>query len=127
MWGSEFPLPLWGRAGWGPLRLLLQIQRQGVDAVALPGRLRPVVEDVAEVRPAVLAEDFRPAHEETVVGVKLDRLQVGRLVKARPPGTRFELGLRTEQLGAAGGATIGAVGLGMDVFARERPLRSLAA
>src|SRR6202023_2842852 len=101
-------------------------QRQRVDAVALARRGRAVVEHVPEVGPAVLAEDFGPAHEEAVVRPELDRLQVRRLVKAGPPGARFELGLGTEQLGAAGGATIGAVRLGMDVLAGERSLRPLA-
>ena len=61
------PLALDGRAA-----LLLggdELQGRRVHAVAQAGRLRPVVEDVAEVASATRAHDFGPAHEERIVGV----------------------------------------------------------
>src|SRR5437867_6980436 len=80
---------------------------------------------MTKVRPAVAAEDLSSAHEEAVVGAQLHRLQVGRLVEAGPASTRIELRLRAEQLRATGGATVGAVRLGMNVLATEWPFRPL--
>src|SRR5207237_8295712 len=80
---------------------------------------------VAQVRTAVSAEDRGAWHEEAVGRGKLDILGVDRLVEARPASTGFELGVRAEQLGAAGGAGVGAVSLGVDVLAGERPLGPL--
>src|SRR2546429_3270438 len=110
-----------GRAGWG-LLFWLQLERHGVDAVALARRRRTVVEDVAKVRPTVAAEDLGTAHEEAVVRAQLHRFQVGRLVKAGPAGTRLEFRLRAEQLRATGRATVGSVRLRMNAIAAEWPL-----
>src|SRR2546430_15263433 len=114
------PPPRRGRAGSG-LRFWLQLERHGVDAVALARRRRTVVEDVAKVRPAVAAEDLGTAHEEAVVRAQLHRFQVGRLIKAGPAGTRLEFRLRAEELRATGGATVGSVGLRMNGLAAEWP------
>ena len=45
------------------------VKRAGVDAVALAGRVRAVVEDVAEVAAAARAEHLGAAHEQAVVGL----------------------------------------------------------
>src|SRR4051794_9027042 len=49
----------------------LEVERERVDAVPLPGRLRPVREDVAEVRVARGAADLDAAHAVGRVGLGL--------------------------------------------------------
>src|SRR5215207_6244709 len=108
-----------------PPGLLLLIQRQGaaVDAVALAALVgRTVVEDVAEVGVAVLADDLGAAHEEAVVRPQLDVLEVGRLGEAGPAGAGVELGVGGEQLGAAADAAVHALRLLVPVGTGERPL-----
>src|SRR5262245_1948542 len=100
----------------------LEGQRAGVDAVALPGRGRPVVEDVAQVATAAAADHLGAAHEQAVVRPQLDRLGDRGLVEARPPGARVELGVRAEQLAAAAGAPVEAVGVVVDVLTGEGAL-----
>src|SRR5690606_39255116 len=51
----------------------LELQAGGVDAVAEPGGLRAVLEDVAQVRVAAVAGHLRAAHPVAVVGVQVDR------------------------------------------------------
>src|SRR5439155_16229151 len=99
--------------------IALEAQRRRVDAVALAGRLRPVVEDVTEVAAAGAAEDLRAPHEQAVVGAQLDGRRHRRLNEARPAGPGFELGGGVEERRSAGGATIGAVGLVEHVLPRE--------
>src|SRR3954469_8696393 len=40
----------------------VEVERSRVDAVALPGRVGAVVEDVPEMRPAAVAYDLGPRH-----------------------------------------------------------------
>src|SRR6266487_962879 len=100
----------------------LEGQRAGVDAVALPGLGGPVVEDVAQMATAVAADDLGAAHEQAVVRPQLDRLGDRGLVEAGPPGARVELGVGAEQLAAAAGAAVEAVGVVVDVLTGERAL-----
>ena len=101
----------------------VQLQRAAVDAVALAALVRrAVVEDVAEVGVAVLADDLGAAHEEAVVGAQLDVLEVGRLGEAGPAGAGVELGVGGEELGAAADAAVHAGGLLVDVGAGEGAL-----
>ena len=96
----------------GALALVLfgvEVQRAAVDAVAQAGRVRAVVEDVAQVAAAALADDLGALHEEAVVGPGLDRLVVHRVEEARPAGAGVELGVRVEQLRAAALAAVDAV------------------
>jgi hypothetical protein len=102
-----------------------QLDRYRVDAVAQPGRRRPVVEDVAEMASAVRAGDLRPLHEEGAVDVLRHRRVLGRGVEAGPPAVGVELGLGLEQLGAAARAQVNAWGRGLPVLTRERPLGDL--
>src|SRR5439155_10246191 len=60
-----------GSAGLGRA---LQVERGRVDAVALAGRPRSVVEDVAEMRAAVAAANLASDHAVAVVGAQLDAL-----------------------------------------------------
>src|SRR5262245_1803582 len=98
-----------------------------VDAVALARGLGTVLKHVAEVRPAGAAMDLRAAHEEAVVGLRLDRLSRHRLEEARPSGARIELRLRAEELLTARNARVRAVGMMVPVAPREGPLRPLLA
>ena len=76
----------------------VELQRAGVDAVALAGRVRAVVEDVAQVAAAARADDLGAPHEEAVVGPGLDPVVGHRVPEARPPGAGVELGVGAEQL-----------------------------
>src|SRR2546423_10076647 len=87
----------------------MEYQGVAVHAVAQPGRLRPVVEDVPEVAAAAAAVNFGPQHAEGPVLGFADRV-VQRLIEARPAGAALELGLRGEQRQVATGA-------GEDAFA----------
>src|SRR5438132_6006104 len=77
------------------------------------------------MRAAPLAEHLCAPHKQAVVRVELDIGGVYRLVEARPARPGLELGAGAEQLGPAGGAAVGAVRLGVDVFTAERRLGPL--
>src|ERR1700694_982592 len=110
------------RLGLARPRGWLQVERRRVDAVTLAGRTGSVVEDVAEVRAAVAAANLGTHHAVAVVGAQLDALGDGRLREARPTGARLELGVRAEQLVAAGRTAVHPVLLGVRVLAAERRL-----
>src|SRR5215469_10752618 len=84
-------------------------QRETVHAVAQAGRLRTVIEDVAEMAAAAAAMYLRAQHAEGPVRGGADRV-LERLVEARPAGAALELGLGGEQRQVAAGA-------GEDTFA----------
>src|SRR5690242_4543582 len=99
-----------------------EFQGAAVDAVALAARAGAVVEDVAEVGVAVLADDLGAPHEEAVVGPQLDVLEVRRLGEAGPPGAGVELRIGGEELGSATDAAVHALGLLVHVGAGEGTL-----
>src|SRR4051795_13369267 len=105
----------------------VKVERDRVDAPALPGRARAVVEHVAEVRAAAAAQHLRAGHPVGVVLARLDRLGDRRLGEARPAGAGVELRVRAEQLVAAGGAAVYPVFLRVGVLASERRLRAVPA
>src|SRR3712207_5359261 len=70
------------------LRLRVELEGAGVDAIAEPGRVRAVVEDVAQVAAAARAVHLGAPHEERVVLLRLDRRLVERLEEARPAASR---------------------------------------
>src|SRR5258707_15280281 len=78
-------------------------QRKTVHAVAQAGRLRPIVEHVAEMAAATAAVNFGPQHPKSAVLGFADGV-FERLIKARPAGAALELGLRREQRQVAAGA-----------------------
>src|SRR4029077_14783579 len=82
-----------------------------VHAVAQPRRLRAVLEDVAEMAAAARADDLDPAHEPGVVDVLVDRLLVDGGPEARPARAGLELRVGAEELLAAAGAHVGALGV----------------
>src|SRR5437868_1274208 len=83
----------------------MKIERHAVHAVALSGRLRTVVENVAEVAAAAAAMNFGSCHEKAAVALGFDRL-VERRPKAWPAGATVELSVRRKQRLTATGAVI---------------------
>ena len=91
--------------------LRIELQRGRVDAVAQAGRLRAVVEDVAEVAAAASRScaSVRVMKNERSVSVATAAGSAG-CEEARPAGARLELRVGAEQLGSAAGAAVGARG-----------------
>jgi len=52
----------------------VQLEADGVDTVALPGRLRSIGENVPKVCVTVAAQDFGSGHVKTVVHVRTHTL-----------------------------------------------------
>ncbi len=77
---------------------------------------------MAQVRAALGAHGFHPAHAVAQVHALFNGPFGGRLVKARPAAARIELGVRLEQLGVAADAAVNAAGPVALVFAGEGPL-----
>src|SRR6202035_4783860 len=96
-------------------------QRKTSHAVAQAGRLRPVVEDVAEMAAAAAAVNFGAQHPEgAVLGLADGVLQ--RLIEARPAGAALEFRLRGEQRQVAAGAGEDAHAMLLQERARTRAL-----
>src|SRR5438309_384093 len=76
---------------------------EAVHAIAKAGRLRAVVEEMAEVATAAAAENLGALHAEGAVGALGDRMGE-RLPEARPTGAAFELGRGSEERQGAAGA-----------------------
>lgn len=85
-----------------------EFQGYGVDAVAEAGWCGAVVEDVAEVGFALVAQDFGSPHEEGVVGLVSNLALVYGCREAWPASSRIKLSLRTEQVVAATDALVDA-------------------
>src|SRR3984957_16595148 len=101
-------------------------QRKTVHAVAQAGRLRSVVEDVAEMTAAAAAVNFGAQHSEgTVLGLA-DRV-LERLIKTRPAGAALELGLRREQRQVAAGTGEDALAMLLEQRAAVRTLGAFLA
>src|SRR5581483_326046 len=92
-----------------------------------PGRLRAVIEDVAEVRAAAAALDLGADHAVARVLDLGDGVLVERLPEARPAGARLELGLGREERLPAADAAVGARVVVVPVSAGEGPLGALVA
>src|SRR5271170_8356033 len=86
-----------------------EVERHRIHAVTKPGRARPIVEDVPEVRLAALAGHIGALHPEGVVAALQDIQTRDRLPEARPAGARIELGARVEQNRGAADAGVEAV------------------
>src|SRR6202011_4762650 len=83
-----------------------KVERGAVHAIAQPGRLRPVGEDVAEMGLARRAADLGAAREPRAVVVLAHRLAVNRRIEARPAGAGLELRVRGEQRRPAAHAAV---------------------
>src|SRR5690606_16665946 len=99
----------------------LQAERRRVHAVALAGRLRAVVEDVAEVAVAAGAARLDPHHAVRAVFEEPDPVRRDGLPEARPARAGLVLGLGAEALEVAHRAAVGARLLGVPVDAGEGP------
>ena len=87
------------RAGRRRCLALLKRQRHAVHAVSLPGRLRAVIEDMAEMAAAPAAMDLGAGHKKASVGFGFDRI-FERRREARPPGAAVEFGVRRRTMAA---------------------------
>src|SRR5690348_12930966 len=76
-------------------------------AVAQPGRLRPVVEYVAEMTAAAVAVDLGPQHHQPAIRCRVHGADQ-RMPEARPSGAAVELSNRRKQRVGAAGAVIAA-------------------
>ena len=90
-------------------RLGIELQRRRVDAVAQAGRVRAVVEDVAEVAAAASRNcaSVRVMNHERSVSVATAAGSAGAK-KLGQPVPRIELRIGAEELGAAAGAAVDA-------------------
>src|SRR5438270_8638549 len=84
-----------------PLACRGEIEADRIDAIALAGGRRSVVEHVALMRPAPCADDFRPAHAVARIADVFEMPLGERLSEARPSGAALELGPAVEQREAA--------------------------
>src|SRR4051794_22676604 len=82
------------------------LQRSRIDAVALAGGRRAVLEDVPEMSAAAAAMHFDALHPVAAVALRRDRACIRGPGEARPAGPALELVLRPEQLGAAACAQV---------------------
>src|SRR5947209_11505962 len=111
-----------GSAG-GSLRT--EFERRGVDAVPQPGRLRPVIEHVPQVGPAVGTLDLRAAHEQAAILLLANISFLNGRPETRPAGPRVELGPRCEEFGPAEDAQVHAGAVVVPVLSGEGALRPL--
>src|SRR5665647_2688187 len=97
----------------------MEHQREAVHAVAQAGRLRSIVEDVAEMTAAAAAVNFGPQHPEGAVFGLADGV-LERLIETRPAGAAFEFSLGGEQRQIAAGAGEDALAMLLEQRARAR-------
>src|SRR5262245_52511261 len=92
------------------LLLRVELQRDGVDAVAQPlppgARTWAVLEDVTEVRTATRTMNLDTRHSMRSIGFGLHGRGARWLREARPTAARIVFRLRAEQLGLAADASI---------------------
>src|SRR5947208_16040286 len=93
---------------WRPFSALFELQGRRVDAVALPGRLWPVREEMAEVSAAGRTEDLGADHAVAPVALLLDRGLACGGEEGGPAAARVVLRVRLEEQRAAAGAMVGA-------------------
>ena len=103
-----------------------ELQRHAVVAIALAGRRRAVVEDVALVAVAADAVVLDARDHHLHVGLGADGAGQ-RGIEARPAGAALELGLRAEERQVAAGAVKAALALLGVERARARALGALVA
>lgn len=109
------------------MRLFLgvELQGDGINAIAEAGRAWAIRKDVLEMSAAGTAQDFGPGHSVAAVLLGLDILARKGIVKAGPPGSRIELCIRVTQFVTAGHESIDAGFFGVVIFTRERTFRPL--
>ena len=100
-----------------------KFQGSAVDAVALPGGLRAVIEYMPQVTPAARAEELGARYEQLVVGVCI-YTSLELIPEARPARAGLELGGGVEQRLSTGCAVIRAVFLGRPVATGKGTFRA---
>jgi hypothetical protein len=106
------------------LFLLVQFQSGGVDAVALAGGIRAVVENVAEVGVAAAALHLGTRHPVARVGFGLDRFLAGGSIETGPAGAGVIFRVGSKKRLAAANALVGAGRFGVRVLTSEGGLSS---
>src|SRR6266446_7530611 len=101
------------------LLVFLQFQRNGVDAIAHPGGLWSIIEDVPEVGVAPAALHYRAPHAVAGVVFGLDCPFAGRSVETGPTGPRMKFGFGSKKGLAAADTFVGTGGFGVIIFAGE--------
>jgi hypothetical protein len=97
----------------------VEVQGDGVDAVAQAGGRRAVLEDVAEMGAAAAAQDFRSPHAVACVMLRIHDSFGDGLVEAGPAGAGVEFGVGIEQRLAAAHAFEHAFSLVVVVLSAE--------
>src|SRR5579885_3627280 len=105
----------------------LECQSRAVDAIARPGRLRAVGEDVAKMRLAFGAAHLGAAHEQGSVLVLAHRFPLRGRIEARPAGAGLVFRVGAEQRFAAADAAIHALPLLRVIRMAEGPLCAMLA
>src|SRR5579872_3838657 len=103
-------------------RVRLEAEGNAVHAVAQTGRLRTVVEDVAEMRPAYGALRFDAHHAMAAISLFLDRVAGNRRGEAGPAGARIELRFGSEERRPTCDAAVEPGVLFVPIWAGEGPL-----
>ena len=103
-----------------------ELQRRGIHAVAQTGRLRSIVEHVAQVRIASLAEHLVPLHAVAAVAFGEDILFGDRRPEAGSAGARFKLRIGFEQVVVATDTPIDSLLVIVPILAGEGPLGSFS-
>src|SRR3989338_7024417 len=83
-----------------------ELQRRSINAVALAGGRRPVVEDVPQMTAASRTKRLFAMHPEAIVLFNPDVERRNLVPKPRPAGARFKLISVTKQIGPASHALI---------------------
>src|SRR5271155_5314270 len=99
----------------------VELKRKTVHAVAQAGRLRTVVENVAEMTAATAAMNFGAQHTEGAI-LMLPHGILQRLPEARPSSAAFVFRLRGEQRQVAAGTGKGAFAVLLEQRAGVRAL-----
>ena len=102
---------------------LVELERRGIDAVAMGAGAGAVVETMAEVRVAAAAANLRPDHAVALVDLGVHVQFVGGLAEAGPAAAGIELRSRLEQCLTATDSGVGAAVLGIAILAGEGSLR----
>lgn len=102
-----------------------KLKGSGIQAIAQSRRLRPVLEDMAQMGIALAAEYLCPEHGEAVIGLGVDVCLVRRGVEARPAGPGVELGVRGEEFASAAYAKVLAFFVVVPILSGKRPLGTL--
>src|SRR5205085_8157707 len=106
------------------LFFFVQVEHNGVDAVAQVCRARAIIKDMTKMGVATRAQDFCANHPVARINFGAHIVLFGRFGKARPAAARVEFGIGTEQLVSASCAFICTLLFRIVILASERSLRT---